>query len=113
MTQPVATVDTITLPTWTDPTSVAAYLTTLVSGVLGVLVYLHPGWAPPSGAVEAGVAVAALLIAGGAQIVNIWRHGTTTKAAIAAGATLAVPASKAPMVMPRAVPSAAVGTPAG
>lgn len=113
MTQPVATVDTITLPTWTDPTSVAAYLTTIVTAVVGVLVYFHPGWTPPPGAIDAGIAVAALVVSAGAQIVNIWRHGAATKAAIAAGATLAVPASKAPMVMPRAVPTTAPGTPAG
>ena len=111
MTQPVATVDTITLPTWTDPTSIAAYLTTLVSGILGVLIYVHPGWAPPAGAVEAAIGAAALLISGGAQIVNIWRHSSTTKAAITAGATLALPASKVAMVMPRSVPSATPPTP--
>ena len=105
MTQPVQVVNAVTLPTWTDPTSVAMYLTTSVSAAIGIIAIFHPGFNPPATDVQAVIGGVAILVAAGAQVYNAIRHTTATSAAIANGAALAVPASKAkPVVVPQPQP---------
>ena len=78
-TNPVA----VTLPTWTDSASVTSYLTSLVSAVLGWVALAHPGFHAPA-YVATYVPIVGFVIAGAAQIVNLWTHRKAKIAAIAA-----------------------------
>ena len=101
MSQPVTPVNAIVLPSWSDPTSIAAFVTTIATAVLALLTMFHPGFNPQPAAVTAVVAAMSVLIAGGAQIANVIRHSSATKAAIAVGTPLAVAANKVrPIVSP-------------
>ncbi len=71
----------IPLPTWTDATSVAAWVTAILGAVNTVLVLTHTGYAlPPE--VTASVAPVSILIAAGAMLLNLWRHTKVTIAAL-------------------------------
>ena len=106
MSKPVVAVQAITLPSWTDPTSLAMYLTTLASTVIAVVTIVHPGFTVPSTTVEAIVGGVSILVAGAAQIYNAVRHTSATKAAITAGIPAAVNYSKAKTIIaPQPVPS--------
>jgi hypothetical protein len=73
----------IPLPTWTDAASVTSYLTTVVGVAFAVVTGIHPGYTEPT-IVQAILPVAGVLIAGGAQLVNIIWHRSVQKAAIVA-----------------------------
>lgn len=72
---------TITLPTWTDPTSIVVFLTALLATANTVITLVSPGFTYPV-AVTASVAPVSLLIAVGVIIANIVRHSKATVAAI-------------------------------
>jgi uncharacterized membrane protein HdeD (DUF308 family) len=72
------------LPTMADKPAVVSYLTSAVALVVGVVAIVHPGFTE-SGAVEAAVAPAAILVAGLAQFVDRWRFRSGRNAAVASG----------------------------
>ena len=59
----------VVLPTWSDPSSVLTFLTTILGAVFGVLTVLHPGFQEPA-VVHALLPSVAILVAVAAQIVN-------------------------------------------
>ena len=71
----------IDMPTWTDATSVASYITSVLDAGIAVIGLVHPGFIEPA-AVQACIPAVALLIAGGAQIANLIRHTKATTAAL-------------------------------
>lgn len=74
----------VTLPSWTDTPSVVSYLTTVVGLVFAIITGVHPGYTEPL-IVQSLLPAVGAVIAGGAQIVNIITHRTTTaKIAMAA-----------------------------
>ena len=99
MSKPVQVVQAVTLPSWTDPTAIATYLSSFAGLVVFVVAIFHPGFNPPPSTVQAVIGGVSLLIAGAAQLANVIRHASATKAAIAAGAALAVSASKVHQVV--------------
>ena len=93
MTRQATEVQAITLPTWSDPTSVTSYALSLAFMVIPFIALVHPGFNPPAADIQAGAAIVGTLVAGGVQLVNYIRHIVVTKAgmvALAAGARLAV-----------------------
>jgi hypothetical protein len=90
MTRQATTVQAITLPTWSDPISITAYLGSLVVLVLPFITVLHPGFNPPASSVQAALTAVGLVVAGGIQVFNFIRHTVLHKAAIATGLPLAV-----------------------
>jgi hypothetical protein len=71
----------VTLPTWTDSTSIAAFVTSLLTGVNAIITLVQPGFHYPV-AVTASVAPVSLLIAAAVVLANIFRHSKATVAAI-------------------------------
>jgi hypothetical protein len=72
---------TVPLPTWTDPTSVAAWITGLLGAVNTILVLTHTGYnLPPD--VTASVAPVSAAVAAFAVLLNLWRHTKVTVAAL-------------------------------
>jgi hypothetical protein len=71
----------IPMPTWTDSTSVAAWVTALIATANTVITLVHPGYVEPT-IVVALVAPVSILVAAGAVIANIFRHSKVTAAAI-------------------------------
>lgn len=63
----------IPLPTWSDPASVASYLTTILSAVFAAVAVFHPGFAEPA-IVQALLPIVGMLVSAGAQIVNLVTH---------------------------------------
>lgn len=75
----------IPLPTWTDPTSVATYVTALAGAALTIIAIVKPGWHPNFSVQAASVAIGTL-VAGAAMVINVIRHTVVTKAMIALAA---------------------------
>jgi hypothetical protein len=75
------------LPTWSDAASITSYVTSLLAGVLGVIVLVHPGFTEPT-AVQAAVPSISAVVAGVVQLINIITHRGVQKAAILAHATV-------------------------
>jgi hypothetical protein len=71
----------IPMPTWTDATSVASFATSIITGAVAVIAFVHPGFTEPS-IVQALVPTVSILVAAGAQIVNVLRHSKATVAAL-------------------------------
>jgi hypothetical protein len=71
----------IKLPTWTDATSIAVFITSLLAIANTVLTLVQPGFTYPP-LVTALVAPVSILIAGGVVIANVIRHSKATVAAI-------------------------------
>jgi hypothetical protein len=85
----------IVLPTWTDPESIATFLlsaATLVLGTLAATGVIIP--AGVSASVQGWAAVAGYVIALGVQAWNSWRVAHTTRIAIASGARIVVMPSR-------------------
>lgn len=78
------TVNGIPLPTWTDAASVTSYLTSLVAIVVTIITAVHPGFTEPV-VVQSVVPAVGFLVAGAAQLINVWTHRSAQKSAIAAG----------------------------
>jgi len=78
-----ATTDPIPLPTWTDATSVATFLTAGFAVVVGAVTYLDPSIAPQvTSAGHSLIPSIAEAIAGIVVTVNVIRHTVVHKAAI-------------------------------
>lgn len=71
------------IPKITDSASVASYLTSLVSAIIGVIVLIHPGYKEPA-IVQGLIPAVSFVISGGAQVVNIITHRSLQKAALKA-----------------------------
>ena len=97
MSKPVQVVQAVMLPSWTDPTAIATYLSSFAGLVVFVVAIFHPGFNPPPSTVQAVIGGVSLLIAGAAQLANVIRHASATKAAEAQQAAASVP-SPAPGV---------------
>jgi hypothetical protein len=92
MTDTTVPVDTvpIVLPDWTDPESIATFVIsafTLIAGTLAATGVIIP--AGLSASAQGWAAVAGYVIALGVQAWNSWRISRASKAAIAAGFTVA------------------------
>jgi len=74
----------IPLPSWTDAASVTSYITSVVGVVFAVITGIHPGYTEPT-IIQALLPSVGALVAGTAQIVNIFMHRSVQKAAITAG----------------------------
>lgn len=72
----------IPVPTWTDPTSIAATLTAVISTINAVLILTHTGYSLPPLA-TALVPAISFLVAGGVMAVNVIRHYKVTVALVA------------------------------
>ncbi len=79
------TLPVVPLPNWTDPASIASYVTTIIGVIVAVLALVHPGF-KESAQVQALVPTVASVIAGVAQIVNVITHRSVQKAALVAQA---------------------------
>jgi hypothetical protein len=86
------TLDPPSLPTWTDATSVATYITALVSIACGGVALFHPGFTEPT-LVQALVTPVGVLVSGLAMVANVVRH---TKVHVAAFASHAANSYAAP-----------------
>ena len=82
---PTPTLPVVPLPTWTDPASIASYITTIIGVVVAIVALVHPGF-KESSQVQSLVPTVASLIAGAAQIVNVITHRSVQKAALVAQA---------------------------
>lgn len=81
MTKPATLPESVTLPTWTDSAAVTSYLTSLVALVASGLAAVHPGFHVPV-VVAQDIPLVGLVVAGGAQALNIWSHRSAQKAAV-------------------------------
>ena len=63
----------IPLPKWNDFSSIVSYLTSIVAVGVGLVAAFQPGFKEPA-AVQAAIPAVALVIATGAQIINVWSH---------------------------------------
>lgn len=77
----------IPLPTWTDATSVAAYVTALAGAALTIVAIVKPGWHPSFNVQAVAVAVGAIVSAA-AMLVNVIRHIIVTKALVASASVI-------------------------
>lgn len=76
------------LPSWSDPAAVTSYFVTIITLVVGVVAAFKPGFSEPA-VVQAVVGSVGIVVAGIAQIVNVFTHRLATAkvhvAMIAAG----------------------------
>lgn len=71
----------VPMPTWTDPSSIAAWLTALIGTAVTIITIVQPGFTLPA-VVTASVAPVSMLVAGAAVVINLIRHTKATVAAI-------------------------------
>jgi hypothetical protein len=67
---------------WTDAASVTSYITSILSGVVAIIVAIHPGYSEPA-VIQALVPSVGLIVAGVMQVVNVITHRGLQKALIA------------------------------
>jgi hypothetical protein len=84
MTTTPKTINGIPLPSWGDAASVTSYITSLVAVAVTIVTAVHPGFTEPV-VVQSVLPAVGFVVAGVAQLVNIWTHRGAQKAAITAG----------------------------
>lgn len=79
--------DDVTLPTWTDAASVTSYLTSIVATIGGLIALAHPGFRE-SVDIQTAIPAVGFVVAGVAQLLNVWTHRSAQAAAIAASSAI-------------------------